>query len=171
MTRKETADFMERIRLHYPNRFIVDKIKINTWYNTLQNFSFDELNEKLERHLKNEEFSEKVPSLDFLVRYATPETHVEEDYIIECQKCGHFFENRKEYHRHLDRCIKITTMVRDLKNYFELNIDRPKLETYNNLQVDELYNRYIDKMLNEAIGLPSERREVLEKCKIIRVDN
>lgn len=171
MTRRETADFMERIRLHYPNKFIVDKIKINTWYNTLQNYNFDELNNKLEAHLKNEEFADKVPSLEFLVRYATPESVVEEDYIMECQKCGHYFENQRQYYKHLDRCIKIATMARDLNKYFDLQIDIQKLDKYNNYQIDELYNRYIDKMLSGDIDLPTERRRVLEKCKIIRVDN
>lgn len=171
MTRKETAEFMERIRLHYPNKFIVDKIKINTWYNTLQNFSFDELNEKLERHLKNEEFADRVPSLDFLVRYATPENYVDEDYIIECKKCSRYFEDHETYSDHIDRCIRITTMIRDMKNYFDINLSREKMEMYNDRQINELYNRYVDRMLNEAENLSSTRRDVLEKCKIICVDN
>ena len=50
----------------------------------------------------------------------TVETDVDEDYIIECKKCSRYFEDHGTYSDHIDRCVRITTMIRDMKNYFDL---------------------------------------------------
>lgn len=168
MTKQETCDFMERIRLHYPNQFIVDKIKISAWYETLKNYNLKDLNEKLERHLQSEQFKDKAPSLEFLIKYITPSGYEEENHLIECKKCGKIFKNQKCYDDHLMKCIRIQTMIRDSNKYLGANFSKEEMFSLYRLsdeEIENMYGRYIDKMLSLEEGLSADRKRILRNCK------
>lgn len=165
MTKQECKNFMERVGKYYPNKFFVDAVKINSWYEVLQNYSFEDLNNKLEKHMQSEEHKDKVPSLEFLIKFLTPTNVKIEDYAIECRKCHKTFNGRKEYNAHYMRCIQIHTMVRDLNKYYKMNLTVDSFNDLSDEKITEAYERYINKMLSLEEGLTDERRSILEKCR------
>ena len=72
MTIKETNDFMERIKQHY-QEFVIDDYKIEEWYKELKDYDYQEVNAKLEEHLRNEQYGTSIPKVYFLTKYLTKE--------------------------------------------------------------------------------------------------
>lgn len=164
MTRQEVKDFMERIRSYYPKQFIIDNYKINEWNSTLQFYDKDDVNAKFEQHQRNEEFRDKVPSLDFLIKYLTPSTSRTNDFAYECRKCHKVFGSKKDYESHYERCMQISTIVRDMNRYFNLSLTREQFDKYDDMAIETIYYNYIEKMLSLKAGLSVERRKILIDC-------
>lgn len=164
MSRKEVKDFMERIRSYYPNKFIVDSYKINEWNEVLQYYDKNDLNSRFEQHQRNEEFKDKVPSLDFLIKYLTPITSKSNDFAYECSKCHKIFDSKKEYDAHYIRCMQISTMVRDMNKYFKKELTRENFSKYSDEEIQKFYYIYVDRMLKLEYGLSGERRKILLNC-------
>lgn len=167
MTKKEVKDFMTRLAKYYPS-FIMDDYKIQMWYDTLRDFDLEQVNKQLETHLKNEEFKDKEPSLNFLTRYLQPLTQVEDKYTRICKKCGRTYKGLTAFNEHYDDCVLIASIERDMKKYFNITISRNELETYDKQKLYRTYNKYIDRMLDSE-QVPNERKTILKKCYIKEV--
>ena len=57
MTIQETKQFMTRIKQHY-QEFVIDNYKIDEWYKELKSYDYDEVNKKLDEHLRNEQYGQ-----------------------------------------------------------------------------------------------------------------
>ena len=86
MTIKETNQFMERIKSHY-QEFIVDDFKIKEWHKELSKFDLEDVNKKLDEHLKSSEYGEYIPKLFFLTKYLIPSKDKGKikHYVVKCQ--------------------------------------------------------------------------------------
>ena len=62
MTIRETNEFMERIKSHY-QEFVIDDFKIKEWYKELSNYDADDINNKLDEHLRSEVYGDQIPKL------------------------------------------------------------------------------------------------------------
>ena len=163
MTIRETNEFMERIKSHY-QEFVIDDFKIKEWYKELSNYDADDINNKLDEHLRSEVYGDQIPKLYFLTRYLTPSkdkgkvTH----HMVECQLCGRgVFDD--DYDAHYGRCLSSKTIVGDLKKYFNRNVDYQKLMLMSKEEFDKVYDAYLNKML-EADNLPLLRKKIILRC-------
>lgn len=163
MEKKETIEFMNRIKSHY-QEFIIDDFKIKEWYKELSKFDLEDVNQKLEEHLKSSEYGEHIPKLYFLTKYLIPTTEKGKikHYVVKCQLCDKDIPD-SEYERHYSRCCSARTIVNDMKKYFNLTIDYEQLMKMNNIDFNKTYNRYLEKML-ESEKLDVFRKKIIMRC-------
>ena len=148
MNKKETIHFMERVKSHY-QEFIIDDFKISEWYGKLKDYDAEDVNKKFDDHLSSEEYGEYIPKIFFLTKYLTPskEKGIVKRYTVACPKCGISIPD-EEFENHTKRCCEASTIVRDFKKYFNKNLQKRKLMELDDEEFEELYQNYLDRMLN-----------------------
>lgn len=162
MTKKETVDFMQRIKSYY-QEFVIDEFKIGEWYKSLKKYDSIDVNEKLDNHLQSEVYGEQVPKLHFLIRYLIPT----EDkgrivhHTVRCQLCGQAIID-SQYDTHYSRCCSAEAIVRDIKKYYSKSLDYQELMEYSNEKFERTYQAYLNKILEAPI--PNFRRKLIMKC-------
>lgn len=163
MTIKETNQFMERIKSHY-QEFIIDDFKIKEWHKELSKFDLEDVNQKLDEHLKNSEYGEYIPKLFFLTKYLIPtkDKGKIKHYVVKCQLCNCDVPD-SEYDNHYKRCSSSNTIVRDMKKYFNLTVDYQQLMLMKHEDFEKAYNRYLTKML-ESNNLSLLRKKIIMRC-------
>lgn len=169
MTIKETNEFMERIKSHY-QEFIIDDFKIKEWYKELKNYDYEDINKKLEEHLKSEVYGEQIPKLYFLTKYLIPSEEKGKifSYSTECTVCGKQVAD-EEFDNHFKRCSSASAIVRDLKKYYNLNVDYDNLMNMSNETFEKTYIKYLNKMV-DAEDLPLFRKKIILKCLYPNID-
>ena len=163
MTIKETNEFMERIKSHY-QEFIIDDFKIKEWHKELQKYASADVNKKFEEHLKSSEYGEYIPKLYFLTKNLIEEKDKGKikKYIIKCQLCDKDVPDEL-YDEHYKKCSGAKTIVRDMKNYFNLTVDYEQIMKLSDLDYERTCDKYLNKML-EAKDLPAIRKKVILQC-------
>ena len=147
MEKKDTIKFMQRIKSHYQD-FIIDDFKIDDWHKELKNYDFEDVDLKLDEHLRNEFFGDKIPKLYFLTKYLIPtdEKGKIKHYTVRCQNCGAMvFDN--DYDKHYSRCSSTMTIIRDMKRYFNIEVDFEEITKFSENKFEELYKKYCEKMI------------------------
>ena len=154
---------MERIKSHY-QEFIIDDFKIKEWHKELSQYDLEDVNQKLEEHLKSSEYGEYIPKLYFLTKYLIPSEQKGQikHYVVECQLCKRDIPD-SDYEDHYKRCSSANTIVRDLKNYFNLKVDYQQLMLMNDREFDKTYTKYLNKML-ESDKLSTLRKKIIMRC-------
>lgn len=161
MNKTETTNFMERIKSHY-QEFIIDDFKVKEWYKELQNYDAEDVNRKLDEHLRSEVYGENIPKLYFLTKYLTPSKDkgkVVHKKII-CNKCGYSFWDT-EYDQHLQRCIEVHTVMRDMKKHYQMKLNYHDLMALSDERFEEVYQRYLDKMLDAPTVSDIQKRIIM----------
>lgn len=162
MTIKETNEFMERIKSHY-QEFIIDDFKIKEWHKELAQYDSEDVNKKLEQHLKSEIYGDSIPKLYFLTRYLIPTEDKGKinHHYVECQLCQQsVFDS--DYDNHYKRCSSATTIARDMKKYFNMNVNYQIMMNMTEKDFDELYVKYLNKML--SANITDLRKKIILRC-------
>ena len=76
MEKKQVIEFMDRIKSHY-QEFIIDDFKIKEWYDELKDYSYEDVNKKLDEHLRSEQYGNFIPKVYFLTKFLTKEKELE----------------------------------------------------------------------------------------------
>ena len=160
MTVEEAKSFLGRVKIHYPE-FSSDKSTQKEWIRELILYDFDDVNKKFEIHLRNEEYGRNIPKLFFLTKSLihSSEKGKINHYIVKCPKCNRDIPD-EELDKHLQRCIEASTIVQDLKKYFNLIIDYNELINMSNQKFKIVYERYLNKMF-EVSDLPNFKRKII----------
>lgn len=141
MELKEVSMLLKRIKSHY-QEFIVDDFKVNEWYKELKDYSLDDVMEKLEQHLKSEQYGNQIPKVYFLTKYLTKEQDKTKKLIgsKQCNIC-HKFIGIDDFETHFDRCSSVDYLNRRSIDYFEKPIDKEKYMNMEQRLFDEKYNK------------------------------
>lgn len=168
MNKKETIRFMERVKSHY-QEFIIDDFKVSEWYGKLKDYDDEDVNKKFDEHLNSEIHGENIPKVYFLTKYLTPtkDKGKVRYYTILCSKCGYEIPD-EEYDKHLQRCIEASTVVRDMKKYFSMNLQKKKLMALSDEEFEKIYQSYLNKMLDADI--PDFRKKIILRCIYSNMD-
>ena len=148
MNKKETINFMERVKSHY-QEFIIDDFKISEWYGKLKDYDAEDVNKKFDEHLGSEVYGDYIPKIMFLTKYLTPtkEKGKIKHYTIRCPECECNIPD-EDFEYHTKRCFEASTIVRDFKRYFNQSLQKEKIMKLDEEDFEELYQKYIDRMLN-----------------------
>ena len=149
MEKKQAIEFMDRIKSHY-QEFVIDDFKIKEWYNELKDYSFEDVNKKLDEHLRNEQYGNSIPKVYFLTKYLTKEKDklVENSYKIKCSLCGELVKNT-EIDKHFTRCSSVDLLVTNSKKYLNKSLNRQKLMEAD----DKTFRDYYYKACEEIMPL------------------
>ena len=115
---------MKRIKSHY-QEFIVDDFKVDEWYKELKDYDSEDVNKRLESHLRSEQYGESIPKLFFLTKYIEKSKEKGKRLCceVECPLCKKWFDV-DELNRHYDRCSSINYLNTQSIKYFGTGIDR-----------------------------------------------
>jgi len=144
MTVQETNKFLKRIKQYY-NDFIVDDFKVEEWYNQLKEYDAEDVNERLDRHLKSEVYGDYPPKLNYILTgiIKTEDKDAVRKYNIQCANCGKVLDYFN-YDEHIRRCNAIDYVIREMKKYLKKNVTRKQLE---NMSENTFWDKY-DTMLS-----------------------
>lgn len=130
---------MKRIKSHY-QEFIVDDFKVDEWYRELRDYDFEDVNKKLESHLRSETYGESIPKLFFLTKYLEKSKDKGKRLRcdVSCPICKEWFDV-DELNRHYERCSSINYLNKQSLKYKGEEIDR---KAYLNLSYEDFNKKY-----------------------------
>lgn len=166
MTIKETRDFMERIKQHY-QEFTIDNYKIDEWFKELKDYNYDDVNKKLEEHLRSENYGSVIPKVYFLTKHLTKEKDKGkvEELIVRCSICGKIIKY-KDFQEHMDRCNSVEFINLKSKKLFGKEIDKDRYRTMDNEEFDKIYNKLLEKILQT-----SKNKKEIERIENYMIGN
>lgn len=143
MELKDVKLILRRIQSYYPN-FMIDDFKTKEWYNELKKFDFDDVNRKLEEHMRSADYGAYEPKLFYLTKYlkTKEEKEAKINYNVNCQICGKLVK-LSDYDSHFDRCSSVEFINKQCMDMKDTEIDKEK---YFNMG-DEEFNAFYDKLL------------------------
>jgi len=144
MTIKETNRFLLRIKEHY-QEFVIDEYKIDEWHKFLKDYSYEDVDKKLDEHLSSEQYGQYIPKVAFIVKYLTKEKdkgHFE-DYKIQCFYCKEYLKN-SEFKEHFKRCSSINYMNNQRQRFFGKDFGETTIKQLWNLSEEEFRKKYYE---------------------------
>lgn len=157
MTIQETNYFLKRIKQHY-QEFIIDNTKIDEWYKELKDYDYQEVNNKLEEHLRNEQYGHQIPKVAFLTKYLTKISDKSKNNAnnirVRCHLCGKGMA-LNEYDKHIARCNSVEYLNLQSQRLYDKEIDKDK---YRNMD-DETFDKIYDKVLNKILEITNDSEE------------
>lgn len=161
MTILEVKEFMKRIKSHY-QEFVVDDFKTKEWYSELKKYDYEDVNNKLEQHLRNETYGESIPKLYFLTKYLIPteQKGIKKEYNVYCPICGRTI-NLEQYEDHYVKCNRTKLMITDMKVYYNKDLNLDEILRLSDVDYERLYIKYLNMMLN--VDIPSIRKNLILK--------
>lgn len=150
MTIEDTKEFMKRIKQHY-QEFSVDTYKIKEWYRELEKYDLEDVNRKLDDHLRSERWGNEIPKLYFLTKYliTSKEKQSVKSYVTTCSNCGKVI-NFNNWDKHIERCNSVEYLNKQSMRFFGKEIDKEK---YMNMGEEEFIKKYemtLNKILDES---------------------
>ena len=144
MTIEDTKEFMKRIKQHY-QEFSVDNYKIDEWYRELKNYDLEDLDRKLEDHLKSEQWGQSIPKLYFLTKYlmTSEEKKSTKTFLVSCPNCQKVI-NYNNWDKHIERCNSVEYLNKQSIRFFGKEIDRDKYMTMSDENFEEKYLMTLD---------------------------
>lgn len=139
MTVQETNLFLKRIKQYY-NDFIIDDFKVEEWYKQLKDYDVQDINNRLDKHLKSETYGDYPPKLNYIVMGLTKakDKGVIKEYFVICNNCGETL-NYNDYEEHYRKCSAVDYVIREIKKYSNKEVTRKQL-----LDLDDkaFWNKY-----------------------------
>ena len=168
MTVEETTKFMKRIKQHYQD-FVIDNYKIEEWYKELKNYTYDDVNKKLEEHLKSQQFGNQIPKVYFLTRYLTPEKekikNKASNLWVRCSLCGKVIKYL-DFQTHMDRCNSVEFINLQSKKLFSKEIDKQRYREMPDEDFDKIYNKLLERILQT-----SKNKDEIERIENYMIGN
>ena len=132
-------EFMKRIKSHY-QEFIVDDFKVDEWYKELKDYDFEDVNKKLESHLRSEQYGDSIPKLFFLTKWLEKSKDKGKRLCCEvgCPICKQWFDV-DELHSHYERCSSVNYLNKKSLEYKGEELDK---ELYLNMSYEDFNKKY-----------------------------
>lgn len=163
MTYTDTKEVLRRIKSNYQS-FVNDDYVLKEWYKELKNYDLEDVMEKLEQHMRSEEYGSTIPKLYFLTKYLkkTKDKGIIEKFSIQCSICGEFV-SEEQYDKHFERCLDVEYIVKKRKKLFEKDTDKAEIKRYKSLSEDIFDNKYLE-FVDKIYNLVSkEEQEMIDK--------
>lgn len=147
MKKTEVYDLVRLVEENY-KAFVKDEEELtNSWYKTLQHYTFEEIEYRLTSLMALEQFQYQPPTLPYLVKDipTIEEKEQRKSYPISCNICKRRFQDAKEYEQHFSRCSSIRYLLRQAKKYLNRDLENDKNKFY--WMSDEEFNNYYRKMI------------------------
>lgn len=159
----ETTRIMERIKQHY-QEFIIDDYKIEEWHNELSKYDFKEVNDKLDQHMRSEQYGQYLPKLFFLTKnLKTLEQKAEKkEYIVICPFCRSY-TNYERFDAHRERCSSVEFLQEQCDRFNLKPIDKEYYRKMPQEQFDEFYYKMI-----QYINTKSDDEKELNRIRAIK---
>ena len=166
MTIQETSQLMERIKQHY-QEFIIDDYKIEEWFKELSKYDYSEVNNKLEQHLRSEQYGQNIPKLYFLTKnlLTLEEKESHSEHIVICPICRQRMKF-EGYNKHFERCSSVEFLETQAKRFELKNFDKNNLRRMTEVEFDRIYDKVLQYIYRNSNDEEERKRiEVIFKSK------
>lgn len=146
MTKQEVIGLMKRIKANY-STFVNDEYKLDEWYEELKDYDNNDVQSKLEKHMRSEEYGMTEPKLYFLTKYLTKisEKNQSYKYLIGCPLCGEMVKE-DDFDNHFNKCSSINYVERMNKKYFNKETDKAFLKELEDEKFWRSYKNFLGKI-------------------------
>lgn len=144
MTKKETVDFIQKIKAYYPT-FRLEEEGVNEWASRLKDYDLSDVLEKFEKHLEGEYSSTEPPKLHYLTKYLKTKEEKERishDYLIRCNLCGDEMYYSVYESEHYEKCLLIKSLLPLLNKRGE-NVTYSELDQYPLEKLQKVWDKYV----------------------------
>lgn len=143
MTRDEVKKLMNRIKNNYPT-FVYDDYKLTEWCKELKDYDETDVHNKLEEHMRNENFGRQEPKVYFLTKYLQKVGVKDDtqDMFVYCSLCRKLIRV-KGYRKHYDRCSSIEYISKQVLKYKGQVIDKKKYYAMSDESFEQMYNKFL----------------------------
>lgn len=166
MKLNEVKNLIERIDMHYDTNHSKDDDYVKEWYKELKKYDSEDVNRRLEEHLKGE-YGNTPPKLYFLIKnLKTPEQKIKMGSIYtNCTLCGCKL-NILDFDIHYDRCSKVQFIKDNVKKYLDQEINE---DEYYQMSEEDIIKRW-NKIAN--IVIQRTDNEILKRAlsKALSID-
>lgn len=168
MKKQEAVNFLEKIKVYYPSFTINDMVR-HEWIEKLEPYDYEDCCIKLDEYLDGE-YNKEPPKPNWIIKYlkTTEEKARRVEYVVQCQLCEKAIQ-LEEYEKHYKKCSSVKTIIRDLKNYYNQDIDYNNLMAMNDELFEKAYKRYLNKMI-DCKNVPEFRKKIILKCLYPEMD-
>lgn len=142
MNKSDVLDILNKIKTNYQD-FLIKEDTLNNWYEVLKDYSYLEIDGKLNDYLKAD--SDKPPRLNHLtsgIQTIAQKTNSLNNDFVWCNLCQKKMRFRY-YESHYSRCLQVHTIWKNLKIKGH-EIPRDELEQYGDDLLEKLEAKYID---------------------------
>ena len=139
MKRIEVINFLERIKVYYP-QFTINGLVKDEWTRKLEPYDFDDCCMKLDEHLAGED-QDRPPMPNWIIKYlkTQKEKSSTTSYKVICPNCGKPVNLEDLDGAHYNRCLSTSYIIRMKKKYFNKETD---IEEINALSDDVFWDKY-----------------------------
>lgn len=158
MTVQETNNFLKRIKQYY-NDFIIDDFKVEEWYKQLKDYDAEDVNARLDKHLKSETYGDYPPKLNYILAgiIKTKDKDAVRKYTIVCANCGKALDYFN-YDEHIRRCNAIDYVIREMKKYLKKDVTREQLEKMSEQNFWDKYDTMLELIKNKLPDNSGKKR-------------
>lgn len=142
MNKTETIKFMKKVKTYFPT-FSIEDYVVDEYVNKLKPYSLNDLNERFEYYLQNENQNDP-PKLHYLIKFLKTEEEKgkeKNDYIIRCNLCGEEMYLKEYDTTHYKKCLLITALLPILKGRGE-DVSRETLDEYDIGTLEKVFDKY-----------------------------
>lgn len=141
MQLNEVKNLIERIDMHYDTNHSKDDDYVKEWYKELKKYDSEDVNRRLEEHLKGE-YGNIPPKLYFLIKnLKTPEQKIKMGSIYtNCTLCGCKL-NILDFDEHYDRCSKVQFIKDNVKKYLDQEINKDEYYQMSEEDITKRWNK------------------------------
>lgn len=127
MKKPEVVNFLEKIKVYYPNFTINDMVRTE-WINKLEPYDYEDCCIKLDEYLDSE-YQKDPPKPNWIIKYlkTTEEKLNRPLFIVICPNCGKTM-NYNNFDEHYKRCNSTDYMIHEMKKYLHKDVKRTQLE-------------------------------------------
>lgn len=146
MTKEQANDITKKIKAYY-YYFELDKFSLKIWIEKLLPYSYEDVDRKVEEHIKGED-RQNPPRVQDLIKDIYTEEEKEKNtgnYTIECNLC-HRWMTYEDYEAHYDKCLDISYLVDVAKQKGE-SFTRQDLENCRDGVIERMIEKYPPKKI------------------------
>ena len=143
MTKRETTEFLEKLKVEYPMLPIKEKYFIEEWYKSLKDYDAYDVYLKLEEHL-NGDLKNNPPKPSFITKYlktTNEKLKPAENHLIDCNLCQKTMR-LNEYEKHYDRCLATIYLQNVLEKKYKEKLSYEELYNLSDGKFNLLYEKY-----------------------------
>ena len=161
MEKKDTITFMQRIKSYY-QEFTIDDFKIQEWHNQLKDYDAEDINERLDKHLKSETYGDNPPKLNYILAgvLKTKDKEAVRRYDIQCAECGMILDYFS-YDDHIRRCNATNYVIREMEKYLNKDVTKDQLNSLDEATFWDKYDAMLQ-IVKSKLPKNSGKRKLIE---------
>lgn len=163
MTYSDTKEVLKRIKSNYQS-FVCDDYVLKEWYKELKDYDIEDIMQKLEEHMRSEQYGNTFPKLYYLTKFLkkTEEKGIVNHYKLQCMHCKEFVDEEL-FDKHYERCLDIKYICDVRRKYFGTIISDEMKERFRQMNEDTFNTKYYEFVQNVYDNVPVEEQRRLDQ--------